>query len=106
MGMTVGERVKEIRKTKGMTLQQVGNLMGVRPNQVFRFEKNRKCSLERAKALAVALGVKVTDLIGEPFEDEAKASLEDISFFRAYAKLPSDDKSRVRKIIDILSIKV
>ena len=62
----VGERIREIRKSKGMTQKDLAKHIGVKFQQVQKYE----CALNRVSAsklwmIAELLEVKVRDLFGE-----------------------------------------
>ena len=58
--------LREIRKEKGLTQNELSNRTGVNQNNISRYETGaREPRLKDAKALAVALGCTVDELIGD-----------------------------------------
>ena len=57
-------RVKEFRKRRGLTLEQLAGLSGLSVSQISKIENNKRgWSRESLESLADALGVKVAELI-------------------------------------------
>jgi len=66
---TLGERLKEERKSKGYTLDQVAKEIGKTNGNVSHWENNRNDpSISDLKKLATLYGCTVSDLIGESTE--------------------------------------
>lgn len=64
--MELGEKIKALRKMKGMTLEQVGNLVGVGKSTVRKWESGDIKNMRRDKiaGLAAALGTTSAYLMG------------------------------------------
>lgn len=74
--ITVGRRVRHLRREKGLTLDALGLLVGRAGSQLSLVENGRRePKLDLLRALAAALGVEVADLLGaEP--PSRRAALE------------------------------
>lgn len=72
--MTVGERIKRVRKQKGMTQEQVGACAGMAGSQIRKYEiDSGHPKIETLHKIADALNVDVFELIGEdPRRESAK----------------------------------
>lgn len=72
--MTVGERIKSLREKQGMTLEELGNKVGVGKSTVRKWENGMIENMRRDKIakLASALGVTPIYLMGW---DDKKAPL-------------------------------
>lgn len=70
--MTIGERIKELRTQKGMTLEELGNKVGVGKSTVRKWETGVISNIKTDKIarLSDALNVSPLALIG--WEDELK----------------------------------
>ena len=82
--MTVGERIKNLREQQGMTLEELGNKVGVGKSTVRKWENSMIENMRRDKIakLASALGVTPLYLMGW---DEKESSLpSNISVPAAY----------------------
>ena len=75
--MTVGERIKQLRTAKGLTLEEVGNFVGVGKSTVRKWETGDIANMRRDKIsrLALILGVSPSFLIGDA--DESTPALPD-----------------------------
>lgn len=64
--MTTGEKIRSIRKEKGLTQKALGELLGVTQATVGQYETNANPpKIETLQRIADALGVPVSYLIGE-----------------------------------------
>lgn len=66
--MSINDRIKEARKNKGITQEQLGELIGVAKTTITGYEKNREPSAAKVGEIADALDVDVNFL----FQDEVK----------------------------------
>ena len=66
--MSINDRIKEARKNKGITQEQLGELIGVAKTTITGYEKNREPSAAKVGEIADALDVDVNFL----FQDEGK----------------------------------
>ena len=66
IGMTFGDKIKKLRLMKGMTLEQVGDIVGVGKSTVRKWECGQIANMRRDKIakLAGALGVSPSYLMG------------------------------------------
>lgn len=66
MGETVGKRIKELRLSRGMTLEELGNKVGVGKSTVRKWETGEIANMRRDKIqkLADALNIPVGELMG------------------------------------------
>jgi len=64
--MSLHDRIKEARKNKGLTQEQLGELIGVAKTTITGYEKNREPTAAKVGEIADALGVDVNFL----FQDE------------------------------------
>jgi transcriptional regulator with XRE-family HTH domain len=77
----IGQRLKEVRSSMGMTQKQLARLLNVSQQAVDRIERNSgSCRLSSLKKIALALGVKVGLCI---YSDN---TLEEIVLSRAKTK--------------------
>ena len=75
--MTLGERLKAIRKEKKMTQQQLADALGVQPAAIYKYEKNIVSpSFEQLTVISNTLGVAVMDLIADPFDSTESDNLK------------------------------
>ena len=64
--MNFGEKLRNLRKSRGMTLEEVGNLVGVGKSTVRKWESGEIANMRRDKIalIAKALGVSPSYLMG------------------------------------------
>lgn len=67
--MPTGTKIKEIRKQKGLTQKQLGDLCGMADSAIRRYENgNANPKIETLQKIADALGCEIFDLLEVPFE--------------------------------------
>ncbi|MGP2442554.1 helix-turn-helix transcriptional regulator [Streptomyces sp. JW3] len=76
MSANLGERLREIRKRRGLTQRQLADLSGVSVSLVRKLEQGERTDtrLETARALAHTLKVPTTQLVAAHAEDPADAA--------------------------------
>lgn len=63
----VGEQIRRLRRTAGMTLKNLGNAVGISSVQLQRYEVGTsRIAASRLLAIARALNVRADTLLGEP----------------------------------------
>ena len=74
MGEGMAQRIKKLRQEKGLTLEQVANVVGVGKSTVRKWETGMIANMRRDKiaVLAKALGTTPAYLMGWPEENETK----------------------------------
>ncbi len=102
--MTTGEVIRHRRKELGLTLEQIGDAMGVNKSTIHKWENGIVENMRRDKIgmLADILQIEPIMLIS-PDEAEAKMRLQDwkASMFAAYKSAPEYTQ---RAICDMLKI--
>ena len=71
--MEVGTLIKEARIAKGLTQEELGNLVGVQKSAIAKYENGRVVNIKRStlQKLATALNLKGSDLIIQSNPKEA-----------------------------------
>lgn len=81
--MPTGTKIKEIRKQKGLTQKQLGDLCGMADSAIRRYENgNANPKIETLQKIADALGCDILDLMEievEPITTDKMANLLNIS---------------------------
>ena len=92
--MTVGERLKAIRKEKGLTQKQVASGCGMADSAIRKYESGLITpKLETIQRIANALGVHVLDLLGVG---------DELDTYRSKIKF-SSSSSEARPLVDFLN---
>jgi transcriptional regulator with XRE-family HTH domain len=103
--MKFGERIKELRTNKGLTLDQLAQETSSSKSYIWELENKNppRPSAEKLSAIAGVLGVTVDYLIGN--DESTLAEAEDKAFFRQYSGLPEPTRRQLREMALILDTK-
>lgn len=104
MPTALGERIRELRKKKGYTLEQLAEAAESSKSYVWELENKEppRPSGEKLALLADALDVTTDFLLGIESNEE---SAEDRAFFRKYQKMDAPQKAQLRQMLDIIKKK-
>ena len=106
--MTIGAKIKQARKSKGITQEELGKIVGVQKSAIAKYESGRVVNIKRStlQKIASALNIRPSELV---FEDSPKESasfhvkiISDIELMESlkdYYKLSDMDKKIVRDLI-------
>ena len=106
--MSVGEKIKSLRKARGMTQTELGERVGVQKNAVSKWECGRvDVPTPTLKALAALFDVPMSTLLEEqapnPGNDSADVLDEvDVAFYGEYRALSEDDKDTIRDMVRLM----
>ena len=65
--MTIGERIKEARKAKGLKRKELAEKIGTTPQTICRYEADgRRPKVDAMLKIAEALNIPMSELLGEP----------------------------------------
>lgn len=107
--MTIGERIKKVRKQRDWTQWQLAEKIGVHPAHVTRWEKGRvKPSAKMLLRITKALELKEDELITDNGKAGLEACLSDpvlLSQFQAIQALDEEEKRAVQLILDAMITK-
>ena len=102
MSTPVGERIRDLRKRAGFTLDRLAKESGSSKSYIWELENKNppRPSAEKLARIAEALDTTVDVLIGTDVSDE-DTSPEDRVFFRKYRGLKPEEKEKFRRMIDL-----
>jgi transcriptional regulator with XRE-family HTH domain len=105
MAVKFGERIKQLRTDRGLTLDQLAQATESSKSYIWELENKNppRPSAEKLSAIAAALGVTVDFLMGA--DEHTLADAEDKAFYRAYSNLPEDTRRQIREMAKILGTK-
>ncbi|BCO30026.1 transcriptional regulator [Thiohalobacter sp. COW1] len=97
----LGNRISELRKSKGLTLEGLAKKIGSTKSYVWELENKPgiRPSAETVYKIAVALETTVEDLMGKPINAD---DVQDQVFFREYQGLKQETKKQLKSILDAL----
>lgn len=63
--MDIGEKIKSARLSKGMTQQELGDLLGVQKSAIAKYESGRVVNIKRStlKKISDILGIRPSELV-------------------------------------------
>jgi transcriptional regulator with XRE-family HTH domain len=102
MSTTLGEKIRDLRKKKGFTLDQLAELSKSSKSYIWELENKDppRPSGEKLNLIAAALDVTADYLLGVEAEPE---TAEDKAFFRKYQKMEAPQKQQIREMLDIIN---
>ena len=102
MGTRQGEKIRELRKSKGLTLEQLGEATGSSKSYIWELENRDppRPSMEKIAKIAAVLGV-TADYLADETESSPPPDVVDQAFFRKYRAMPDETKDKIRKILDV-----
>ena len=102
MPTPLGERVRDLRKKRGLTLEALAKKVESSKSYMWEIENKdvTRPSAEKLSMIASALDTTTDYLLAGSNENEADA--DDLAFFRKYQSMRPGSKERLRKVLDIL----
>jgi len=100
---TLGQRIQELRKQKGLTQQDFAGKVSISHPQIVRYEtKDVQPPADVLKRIADELGVSIDYLVNGNTDEKAQASINDtrlLQMFRAVEQMEDKDKKIVEELI-------
>lgn len=109
--MEIGQKIKEARLAKGLTQQELGDLVGVQKSAIAKYEKGRVVNIKRStmQKIASALNIRPSDLFFEKSPEETAdlhvriiTDFELMAALEDYYKLSPKNQQIVRDLISSL----
>lgn len=99
----IGTKVRELRKAKGLTLEELAKLSDSSKSYIWELENspNPRPSGEKLSKIAPVLGVTPEFLVNEQLTTPT-ATHHDEAFFRKYQAAKPEVKEKLNKILDVL----
>lgn len=71
--MNIGDKIREARLAKGMTQEELGEILGVQKSAIAKYENGRIVNIKRTtlKKISDVLGIRPSELIFEGVPEEA-----------------------------------
>lgn len=101
MATRLGEKLRELRKERQLTLEKLAELAGISKSYLWELEnrESQRPSAEKLTALADVLGVATSYFIEEDVRAPEERHLDE-AFFRGYQKLDPEAKEQLRRILN------
>jgi len=107
--MPFSEKLSKLRADRGITQEQMAQMVGVGIAQIRRYEKGKSSpTLDVIKNIAKTLGISADELLFDKGEDVAATRIMDrrlLAQFESVSRLSAKDKEAVMTIIDSMIIK-
>lgn len=103
--MTVGQRIKELRESKGISVIELANALNVSRATIYRYESNEieKLPIDILEPIAKVLNVDPSILMGwDKLPGDNNASLQDIEKALELYKLYSSAIPQVQSAVEAL----
>ncbi|MDP3907542.1 helix-turn-helix domain-containing protein [Novosphingobium sp.] len=103
MSSTLGQKVHNLRRGKGLTLDQLAQATGSSKSYMWEIENKpvARPSAEKLARIAEVLGVTAEFLIDQG-RSEPDASELDVAFFRKFQSADPAVKDKLKRILDVL----
>ena len=110
--MEIGQTIRQARIAKGLTQEELGNLVGLQKSAIAKYENGRVVNIKRStlQKLAKALDLRGSDLV---IEDDPKEAAElhakvllDVELMcsiEKYYTLTAEKQKMIRDLIDSLA---
>ncbi|MDE0693030.1 MAG: helix-turn-helix transcriptional regulator [Gammaproteobacteria bacterium] len=102
MPKTVGEKVRELRIAKGLTLEKLAELTGSSKSYIWELENRNppRPSAEKLSKIADQLDATIEYLLDED-DEVAIDDAVDASFYRKYRRMDASTKEKIRLMVDL-----
>ena len=106
--MEIGQKIKEARIAKGLTQEELGNMIGLQKSAIAKYENGRVVNIKRStlQKLAQALDLRGSDLIIEADPKEAAElsakvllDVELMGALEQYYTLSAEKQKMIRDLI-------
>jgi transcriptional regulator with XRE-family HTH domain len=104
MSTPLGDKIRELRKQKGYTLDKLAELTDSSKSYIWELENKNlpRPSGEKVAKLAAALGV-TADYLMDMSTPSPTTDVLDQAFFREYKALDPSTKEKLRDLVDLWS---
>ena len=101
MSNQLGDKVKALRKDKGLTLEELATEIGAGKSYIWELENRgvKRPSAEKLAAIAKVLDTTTEYLVDNELT-EPNDELRRVAFFRKFDRLDPEDQEKIADIID------
>jgi transcriptional regulator with XRE-family HTH domain len=103
MPSKLGTKINELRRQKGLTLEQLAQATDSSKSYMWEIENKEvaRPSAEKLERIAIVLGVTAGFLM-DASQDQPTETDKDAAFYRKYQKADSEVKEKLKRILDVL----
>ncbi len=103
MSSSLGQKVKNLRREKGLTLDQLAHATGSSKSYMWEIENKpvARPSAEKLGRIAEVLGVTAEYLMDQDRTEPTDSEL-DVAFFRKFQSADPAVKDKLKRILDVL----
>jgi len=101
MAQKLSQKLKELRKSKRFTLDQLAEESGISKSYIWELEnrESQRPSAQKLSSLADALGVSINFFLEDDVSSPEDRHLDE-AFFRGYQNLDESSKEHLRKVLE------
>ena len=98
---STGEIIKELRKQKGMTQEELGKVLGVQKSAIAKYENDHVVNLKREtiEKMATLFGVKPSYILGL---DQNERKPTNTALIELFSKLTPDQQDTILAMMEAL----
>ncbi len=98
----LGEKIRQLRKAKGLTLEKLADLTDSSKSYIWELENKNipRPSAEKIGKIASILGV-TPEYLMDTSEDSPTPNVIDEAFYRKYRKMDEGVKEKIRSIVEV-----
>jgi transcriptional regulator with XRE-family HTH domain len=102
MTNTLGEKVRELRKQKGLSMEKLAELTESSKSYIWELENKNppRPSADKIARIAAVLGV-TADFLVDARESTPVPDVIDEAFFRKYRNMDPDTKEKIRQMVEL-----
>lgn len=102
MSTSLGEKIRRLRKEKGLTLEKLAELADSSKSYIWELENKNppRPSAEKIAKIGAVLGVTAEYLLNTT-ESTPTADTVDQAFFRKYQRMDPNTKEKIRSIVQL-----
>ena len=103
MPSQLGIKINELRRAKGLTLEQLAQATGSSKSYMWEIENKEvaRPSAEKLDRIAEALGV-TSDFLIDATQTQPSEDVADRAFYRKYQRADPTVKDKLKRILDVL----
>lgn len=101
MATRLGQKLKELRTEKRLTLDQLAEQSGLSKSYIWELEnrESQRPSAEKLASLSDVLGVSISYFLEDDVRSPEDRHLDE-AFFRGYQNLDATSKEHLRKVLE------